>query len=176
LNSFTSVAPLHGDHDTAWFDSGQPILDDWLRQHAWKNQQAGASRTFVATEIGSQTVVGFHSLAASSVQLSEAPGPVRRNMPNPIPAILLGRLAVDRKWQGRGIGASLLQDAVKRVLAAADLVGVRALLVHAMADAASGFYTKFGLIPSPLTDRTLFLPITRIQSSALSAHNSDPQP
>jgi GNAT superfamily N-acetyltransferase len=115
--------------------------------------------------IDDHVVIGYYTLAASSVTLELAPGSVRRNMPDPIPVILLGRLAVDARHQASGLGASLLQDAVLRVAGVADSVGVRALLVHAIDDAAAAFYEHFGFIGSPSDDRTLFLSMKEIRAS-----------
>ncbi|MDR0960245.1 MAG: GNAT family N-acetyltransferase [Propionibacteriaceae bacterium] len=159
--------PLGPSHLLDGFDSGQPSLDHWLARRALKNQRTGASRTFVTTPIDDAgRVVGFYSLAASSAQLDTAPGPVRRNMPDPIPVSLLGRLAIDRTAQGKGLARGLLQDALRRIISAADTIGIRALLVHAIDDDAAMFYHHFGFIPSPLDDHTLFLPIERIRASA----------
>ena len=110
-------------------------------------------------------MVGYYTMAASAVSVDAAPGQVRRNMPDPVPVILLGRLAVDRHHQGASLRASLLQDAVLRAVGAADLVGVRALLVHAIDDAAVAFYRHFGFVPSPIDDRTLFLTINATKAS-----------
>lgn len=156
---------LTSDHDTREFDSGQPALDEWLRSRAHKNEKAGASRTFVMTMPGARKVVGFYSLAASAVRLADAPGSIRRNMPDPIPVILLGRLAVARTYQGTGLGRVLLQDCVWRVLRASDAVGIRALLVHAIDETARGFYRRFGFVESPVDDKTLFLSLPVIRAS-----------
>ncbi|MDR1265859.1 MAG: GNAT family N-acetyltransferase [Propionibacteriaceae bacterium] len=166
MTEFARPQPLGEAHDLTGFDSGQSPLDDWLADRAPRNQRSGAPRTFVVTAAGQATVVGFYSLASSSVHLAAAPGTVRRNMPAPIPVILLGRLAVDHSCQGLGLGRALLQDAVRRVLAAGQVVGVRALLVHALDDDAAGFYRHFGFIASPLDDCALFLPLDRLRASA----------
>jgi GNAT superfamily N-acetyltransferase len=166
VNRYTRPAPLIEAHDVEGFDSGTPPLDAWLANRAFRNQHSGASRTFVACPVDDRLrAAGFYSLAASSVKLEEAPGRVRRNMPEPIPVILLGRLAVDTRHQRAGLGASLLQDAVSRVVGIADEVGIRALLVHAIDEPAAAFYARFGFIPAPMDDQTLFLPIQNIQES-----------
>jgi GNAT superfamily N-acetyltransferase len=166
LSRYTRPAPLTEAHALEGFDSGTPPLDTWLAHRALRNQQSGASRTFVTCPVDDRVhVVGFYSLAASSVKLEEAPGKVRRNMPEPIPVILLGRLAVDTRIQGAGLGASLLQDAVRRVAGVADDVGIRALLVHAIDEPAAAFYRHFGFIPAPMDDQTLFVPIQNIKES-----------
>lgn len=165
MNRYARPVPLTSWHDRDDFDSGNATLDSWLRDRANRNELSGASRTFVTNVIDDPAVVGFYTLAASSVTLDLAPGSVRRNMPDPIPVILLGRLAIDARHQGLGLGASLLQDAVLRVAGAADSVGVRALLVHAIDDAAVNFYEHFGFVGSPLDDRTLFLSMKEIRAT-----------
>jgi GNAT superfamily N-acetyltransferase len=150
-------SPLSGTHDCTRFDSGSPQLDSWLRERALRNQDAGASRTYVACE--GARVVAFYSLAYGAVTHSEAPGRIRRNMPDPIPVMVLGRLAVDREFQGRGLGKALLQDAILRTLQAAEIAGIRAILVHAKDENAQRFYERFGFLASPANPRTLALPL-----------------
>jgi len=170
VTRYTRPTPLTEAHAVEGFDSGTPPLDTWLGHRALRNQHSGASRTFVTSPVEDRLrVVGFYSLAASSVKLEDAPGKVRRNMPEPIPVILLGRLAVDTRCQGAGLGASLLQDALRRVAGIADDVGIRALLVHAIDDSAAAFYRRFGFIAASLDDQTLFLPIQNIQESLRSS-------
>lgn len=147
--------PLTLQHDTGDFDCGISSLNDWLRTQALKNAVSGASRTFVACE--DNQVVGFYALATGSVSRAQAPGKISRKMPEPIPVIVLGRLAVDLKWQGSGIGTGLLKDAVLRVLSVAQQVGVRALLVHALDEEAKGFYLHHGFIESPIDPMTFML-------------------
>lgn len=170
MSRYARPSPLTEAHDLEGFDSGTPPLDNWLARRALRNQHSGASRTFVTAPVDDRLrVVGFYSLAASSVELEDAPGKVRRNMPEPIPVILLGRLAVDTGRQRAGLGASLLQDAVRRVAGIAGDVGVRALLVNAIDEPAAAFYRRFGFIPAPMDDQTLFLPIQKIQESLRSS-------
>jgi predicted N-acetyltransferase YhbS len=140
----TPSAPelLASSHDASAFGCGIPTLDDWLTKRALANQIVGASRTYVVCR--GQAVVGYYALASGNVSHSEAPGRIRRNMPDPIPMMVLGRLAVDRSMQGRGLGAALLKDAVLRVMQAADIVGIRGILVDAIDDGAGAFYEKFG--------------------------------
>lgn len=147
--------PLAAAHDTAMFASGEPSLDVWLRRRALASQSSGAARTYVVTEGG--RVVGYYALAAGAVSATEAPGAVRRNMPDPIPVMVLGRLAVDEAWQGRGVGFDLLRDAVLRTLRVAEVAGIRALLVHALHEKAARFYRHAGFRPSPLRPLTYFL-------------------
>jgi GNAT superfamily N-acetyltransferase len=166
VTRFTQPAALDETHAMADFRSGTEALDSWLHRRALRNQASGASRTFVTCPIGNLGVVaGFYSLAASSVALDQAPGSVRRNMPNPIPVILLGRLAVDLRHQNAGLGTSLLQDAVRRVAGVADTVGVRALLVHAIDEDAAAFYGHFGFVASNLDAETLFLSMHSLRAS-----------
>lgn len=131
-------------HDLSVFDSGQVSLDEWLRKRALANQASGASRTFVACE--SNRVVGYYALASGAVTAASVPGRFKRNMPDPIPVVLLGRLAVDRAWQGLGLGRSLFLDAARRVSQAADLIGIRGILVHALSDDARKFYMALGFV------------------------------
>lgn len=137
------------------FDSGEPTLDEYLRGRALANHVEGASRCFVTCRDG--RVVGFYALAPAAVERAGTPGRVRRNMPDPVPVILLSRLAIDRKEQGRGLGAALLRDAITRAVAAAGIIGVRALLVHALHEQARAFYAHFDFEPSPTDPLHLLL-------------------
>jgi GNAT superfamily N-acetyltransferase len=148
-------APLTAAHDREPFDSGVPVLADWLKRRALANEAAGASRTYVVC--AGTTVVGYYSLATGAVTREAAPGAMRRNMPDPIPVIVLGRLAVDRRYQNRGLGTAQLRDAILRVLQAADVVGVRAILVHAISEEAKRFYQSAGFVESPIEPMTLCL-------------------
>lgn len=165
MSRYARPVPLKSQHDRDDFSCGNAALDSWLRNRADRNESSGVSRTFVTSLIDDHAVVGYYTLAASSVTLELAPGSVRRNMPDPITVILLGRLAVDVSHQAGGLGASLLQDTVLRVVGVAGSVGIRALLVHAIDDAAVAFYEHFGFIGSPLDDRTLFLSMKKIRAS-----------
>ena len=149
--------PLAPDHVCDAFDSGVATLDEWLKRRAWRNEAEGASRTFVVC--AGRRVIGYYSLAAGSILHGEATGRVRRNMPEPVPVLLLGRLAVDRAWQGKGLGADLLSDAVLRALGAAQTIGIRAILVHAVSDSAKAFYEKHGFRASPIESMTLMITI-----------------
>ena len=134
-----------------------PALDDWLRKRALANEASGASRTYVVCDAG--RVVGYYALASGGVTLSAAPGRVRRNMPDPLPVMILARLAVDRSWQGRSLGRSLLRDAVLRTLQAAEIAGIRAILVHAISEEAKRFYERCGFAASPVDPMTLMVTI-----------------
>ena len=152
-------APEHvtPEHDLAAFDSGIPALDDWLKRRALANEETGASRTYVV-RAGSR-VVGYYALATGGVAQAAATGRVRRNMPDPVPVMLLGRLAVDRAYQDRGLGAGLLRDAILRTLQAADLAGIRAILVHAISEEAKRFYERHGFVASLVDPMTLMIAV-----------------
>lgn len=151
-------APEHvtPHHDVAGFDSGVAALDDWLKRRALENEKTHASRTYVVTT-GGRRVVGYYALAAGAVALVRAPGRVRRNMPDPVPVMVIGRLAVDRAYQGRGIARGLLKDAVLRTLQAAEVAGIRAILVHALSEDAKRFYQRHGFLESPVAPLTLMI-------------------
>lgn len=155
--------PLAADHAFGAFDSGVPSLDDWLRRRALLNQASGASRTFVVCDAGQ--VVAYYALAASAVAPSAASGRFKRNMPDPIPVVVLARLAIDRAQQGRGLGRALFQDAAHRVIHAADSIGIRGLLVHTISEEAKAFYLRLGLNPSPLEEMTLMTTLADLKLS-----------
>lgn len=146
-------------HRVHEFCCGEQVLDLWLRQRALRNQVSGASRTYVVCD--DRRVLGYYALATGGLMASEATGGIRRNMPNPIPAMVLGRLAVDTSAQGRGLGADLLRDAVLRTLRVAEEVGVRVLLVHALNENAAAFYQRYGFEVSPLRPQLLMLRLRR---------------
>ncbi|MFL0182184.1 GNAT family N-acetyltransferase [Mycobacterium sp. SMC-15] len=153
--SYCFPRPITPADEVAAFDSGEPSLDDYLQRRALANHTEGGSRCLVTT-IG-RRVVGYYCLAAGSVQHQDAPGRVRRNMPRPVPVILLSRLAVDRKERGNGLGSHLLRDAITRSAQAAETIGVRAILVHALHADAASFYRHFDFAPSPTDDLHLTL-------------------
>lgn len=155
--------PLSTTHDLEDFNSGNAALDDWLKRRALKNEQGGASRTYVVC-IG-RRVIAYYCLAAGSVVNTSAPSRVRRNMPNPIPVTIIGRLAVDREWQQRGLGKALVRDAVLRTLQAAEIIGIRAILVHAISEQAQQFYEKCGFTASPIASMTLMITIADAQTT-----------
>ena len=148
--------PLTSGHLLDAFDCGEPVLDEWLRRRALGNQACGASRTFVVTDLSGR-VMGYYALAAGAVAHDTATSAVRRNMPDPVPVLVLGRLAVDRQAQGMALGAALLQDAVRRAIGVSADAGVRALLVHALSEQAKRFYLHFGFQASTLHPMTLML-------------------
>ena len=148
--------PLTADHQLNTFNCGETSLDEWLKRRALLNQSNGASRTFVVVD-ESQLVMGYYALAAGAVHHQDATRSVRQNMPDPIPVMVLARLAVDIRTQGMQLGAGLLRDAVDRSLAVAKNTGVRALLVHALHERAKQFYLYFGFQASPVHPLTLML-------------------
>ena len=164
--TLTAPAPLAEHHELVGFDSGVPELDDWLRRRARANQAGGASRTFVVC-VGNR-VVAYYALASGAVRTPEAPGRFKRNMPDPIPVAVLGRLAIDRTYQGRGIGRALVRDAGLRLLNAAEILGIRGVLVHAISDDARAFYEAVGFLPSPSDPMMLMIGLKDL-SNALSA-------
>lgn len=159
--SFTAPEPLTASHDVSTFDCGVPPLNTWLLRHALANQESRAARTIVVCS--GRRVVGYYALAAGSVAHAVATGKIRRNMPDPVPMALLGRLAVDKSAQGFGVGAGLLQDAVLRVTQAADLLAIRGLMVDAMDEQASRFYEKFGFRPSTALPLKLMVTLAEIE-------------
>lgn len=151
-------ALLRVEHHLDGFASGTASLDDWLKRRARANQISGASRTYVVVEAG--RVVGYYCLASGALALNAAPGGIKHNMPDPIPMAILGRLAVDQTWHGRGLGSALLRDAVERTQAAAAILGIRGLLVHALSVEAKAFYEHHGFVAAPARPMTLVMALT----------------
>jgi GNAT superfamily N-acetyltransferase len=150
-------APLTKEDVVTKFDCGKAPLNDWLRNTALKAEGRSARTMVVSDTTG---VIGYYCLSTGGVNHDENPLPkLKRNMPNPIPAMILGRLAVDRNFQGAGLGSSLFQDALQRVLRTHAEVGFRALIVHAIDDEAKAFYIRYGFQEFPMGTKTLFLPI-----------------
>ena len=156
----TAPAPLHAEHRLDDFRCSVPALTKWLLERAHQNQASGASRCFVTCD-EQQRVVGYYALSAGAITHDAGPGRLRRNMPDPIPVIVLGRLAVHVDRAGQGIGQGLLKDAVLRALQACEQVGARALLCHAADEPAKAFYLKHGFIVSPIHPLTVMLPLQR---------------
>lgn len=155
MGEVTAPEPITASHHTESFACGIPVLDEWLRRRALKNEVSGASRTFVICQ--DRQVVGYYTLATGSVEHRDAPGKIRRNMPNPIPVMVLGRLAVDQEQQHAGLGRGLLKDAVLRTLTVSQHAGVKALLVHALSEDAKRFYRRSGFLESPFDPMTLMI-------------------
>lgn len=154
---------LSEHHDISQFNSGVPVLDDWLRRRALPNQHVGDSRTYVVCS--RKRLVGYYVLAAGAVAQAGATGRTRRNMPDPIPVIVLGRLAVDSHFQHQGLGRALLRDAVLRTLQAAEIAGIRAILVHAISEDAKRFYELHGFHSSPMDPMTLMITLRDAQQA-----------
>ena len=150
--------PMKAEHRLEDFSCGEPALDEWLRRRALTNQTTGASRTFVVPDEAGQ-VLAYYAVAAGAVSHQQSPGSIRRNMPDPVPVMVLARLAVDQRLQGRQVGGALLKDALQRAVSVAQDIGIRALLVHALNDRARQFYSDYGFLPSPANPMTLMLPL-----------------
>lgn len=155
VHGYSTPRPISETDDVTAFNSGEPSLDAYLRKRALANHVQGASRCFITCRDG--RVVGFYALASAAIDRRSVPGPIRRNMPDPVPVILLSRLAVDRKEQGNRLGSHLLRDAIARSVVVAEHVGIRAILVHALHDEARAFYDHFGFETSPTDPLHLML-------------------
>jgi GNAT superfamily N-acetyltransferase len=151
--------PLSADDELGSFDCGNDLLNDWLRELALKSEGRSA-RTYMVKD--GARVVGYYCLATGGVTREGVPRKIRHGLPSLVPVMILGRLAVDRSYQGQGIGRGLLKDALQRTLQVSREVGVRALLVHAIDDEAKAFYAAHGFIEFPVSARTLFLPVETI--------------
>lgn len=150
--------PLGEQHRLDTFSCGVASLDQWLMRRARKNQLTGASRTFVACE--GRQVVMYYALASGAIMVDAAPGRFRRNMPDPIPVVVLARLAVDQRLQGKGMGRALVRDAALRVIEAADVIGIRGMITHAVSPEAKQFYEVMGFEPSPLDPMLLMITLS----------------
>ena len=154
---FHAPCALAGHHRLDDFSCGVQSLDTWLKHKARKNEQARASRTYVLCD--HERVIGYYALATGAIAAQIAPRKIKRNMPDPIPVMVLGRLAIDTAHQGQDLGSALLRDAILRIMQAADIAGIKAILVHALSEQAKQFYEKRGFISSPMSDMTLVLPL-----------------
>ena len=155
--------PLADRHQIAGFASGEPSLDDWLKRRAARKQVNGASRTYLVCE--TDTVIGYYCLAAGAIGHAEAPSTVKRNRPDPVPVLVLGRLAIHKDHHQKGIGTALLNDAIRRAIQAASIAGVTALLVHAISEQARRFYLSRGFIESPVKPMTLCLLLATVEQA-----------
>lgn len=148
MNEKPRIAKLAGSHDSSRFDCGHKALNHFIRLHALPGQRANISQTYVA--VVGETIVGYHTLVVGNVLYEDTPErPGKGILRHPIPVLLLARLAVDQSWQGKGLGAALALDAIRRTLQVADITGVRVLLVHAKDETAGRFYTHLGFEPFP---------------------------
>ena len=155
LRLLTPPEPIAAWHRVEDFDSGEETLDAWLKRRAHRNQASGASRCFVIRD--GDKAVGFYTLSAGGIGHDLAPKAMRRNMPNPLPVLLLGRLAIDRRYQNQGLGKALLRDALLRAVAVSLETGVFAILLHALSDSARQFYLSRGFVESPIQPMTLMM-------------------
>ncbi len=157
ISELSAPEKLTAAHDVSQFHCGEPAFDDWLRRRALANEEGSASRTYVVCE--ARRVVAYYALAAGAVTHTSATGRIRRNMPDPLPVMVIGRLAIDAVFQGRGIGSALLRDAVLRTLQAAEIAGIRAILVHAISEQARRFYERCGFAASHVDPMTLMISV-----------------
>lgn len=155
--------PLADHHALESFACGVMTLDEWLKRRARFNQTEGASRTYVLCD--DADVIGYYAIASGGIAVADAHGRFRRNMPDPIPVAILGRLAVDARYHGRGIGRALFRDAAQRILQAADILGIRGLIVHAISDEAKTFYEALGLMPAAQEPMTLMATLSSLRTA-----------
>ncbi len=165
MAGLTPPRPLAAEDDRDAFDCGRESLNQWFRRHAWRNQQGGLSRTSVACDSATGTVAGYVALSAAQIERAHLPRSAQRNRPDPIPMILLGQLATDCAWGGRGIGMGLFNHALARSVNGAALIGGRALIVNAIDDEAAGFWRRRGFLPSKDDALVLFRSIADIAAS-----------
>lgn len=163
--SLSAPELLNTRHGLSAFNCGVVSLNDWLQRRALANQKTGASRTYVISDGGQ--VVGYYALATGGIASAATPGHFRRNMPDPIPVVLLGRLAVDLDYKGRGLGRALFRDAARRVINAADAIGIRGMIVHAISEEAKAFYLALGFDPSPAEPLTLIVTIADLRATII---------
>ena len=161
----SAPCPLADGHQVVDFASGVASLDDWLKRRARANQSSGASRTYVVCD--GDRVVGYYALASGGITVQDVPGRFKRNMPDPIPVVVLARLAVDSAYQGRGLGRALFRDSAQRVVYAADAIGIRGVVVHAISEQAKAFYLALGFDPSPRDPMTLMVTLPDLRAALL---------
>lgn len=154
--------PISAEYDFGDFDSGEQSLDEWLKKRALKNQASGGSRCFILCN--EKKVIGYYSLSAGAINQQSAPKAMRRNMPDPLPVLLLGRLAIDKNYHNKGLGSALLRDAMIRAVSVASDAGVFAILVHALSEQAKRFYMSRGFVESLLQPMTLIMTLKTAQS------------
>lgn len=159
----TAPEPLGDHHMLEGFSCGEPILDTWLMARARKNERDGASRTYVVCD--GNTVVAYYCVATGAVAHAQTTGKIRRNMPDPIPVMVLGRLAVSANLAGQGVGTALLRDAILRTWNAAEIAGIRALLAHALNETAAKFYERSDFTRSPTDPLVMLLPLSAVRAT-----------
>lgn len=159
---FTPARKLEPDDPVDIFDCGQPDLNHYLRRYAWSNQKANSAQTYIVR--AGSTIAGYYSLSVAGVDHAAVPPRVARGLArHPVPVMLLARLAVSQDFQGQGLGAALLKDALLRTVQAADIAGIRAVIVHAKNEAVQQWYLRFGFEPGPIHPFHLFLLLKDIQ-------------
>ena len=156
-------APLQDAHEVDAFECSEPALHDWLKTRAKSSTQGDTARTYVVCD--GNAVIGYYALAAGAIEHAGLPGGLRRNAPNPVPVIILARLAVHKNEAGKGLGQDLLKDAMARAAGAADIIGARALLVHAINDKVGAFYRKLGFKPTDADGKTLYITMREIRAA-----------
>lgn len=154
---------LTQDHNLSKFDSGESDIDEWFRNRALKNMAIDATRVYVVCSGKGNVPVGFYGLSATSIISRDVLGSMRRNMPDPIPCLLLGRLGVDKTWQGRGLGKELLADCIMRALKISDIGAARLLLTHPLNDKARVFYLRYDFKELPTEDGTLAIDLNKLR-------------
>lgn len=163
----TAPAPLGTDHDVGRFASGRhEALDIWLRDRALESEGLSARTYVVCAGNEPRRVVGYYTITTAMEQRATLPNAkLRRSMPDKVPLLLIARLAMDRDWQGKGLGADLLGDALRRCLAASGIAGARGVAVHAIDEDAAAFYERHGFLRSPLAELTLLLPVEALRAA-----------
>lgn len=162
--ALSAPVPLAEHHDLDEFNCSESSLNEWLKKRARSNAAGGASQVFVCSDDNDKKILAYYSLSASSVIHAELPGRVRRNMPDPLPVVLLGRLAVDMSLEGKGVGQSLFKDAAHRVNQAADLIGVAAIIVHPISEKAHAFWVKRGFVDCPGEQRMMVVTMKDVRA------------
>jgi ribosomal protein S18 acetylase RimI-like enzyme len=160
---------LNPEHGLDAFDCGTPELDSWLKRRALQNETLGTSRTYVVT--AEQRVVGFYAIANGAVAHKDVSAKTRRNMPDPIPVMVLARLAVDKAYQDQGLGSALLRDALLRTLNASQIAGIRAVLLHAMSEDAKRFYKRAGFYECPVDPMMMMITLAEVEKNLVPAHS-----
>ena len=161
MHNLSAPSLISVDHELVDFNSGEPSLDEWLKKRAIKNHASGASRCFVISD--DKEVVGYYCLSAGAISRESVPKAMRRNMPDPLPVLVLGRLAIDKKYHNKGLGSALLRDAMIRSISVARDAGVFAILVHFISEQAKRFYMSRGFVESLIQPMTLFMTIETIR-------------
>ena len=163
MGKISAPQAISATHDLSRFNSIEPTLNSWLQQHSLKNEGQSSRTYIVADNDSNNRVIGYYCLSTGAIQHRDSVGAIKRNMPDPIPVCVLGRLAVDRDYTGQGIGSGLLKEAFSKTLIFSKHVGVRALLVHALSDEAKSFYLKYDFRQSPTNNMTFVLYIKDIE-------------